>query len=174
MLTETEMQMYFTAGLLPSALKPRLLVVNRTTLMEHLDRLNSSYAYCVTREHWTVVRLQQRRMHRPPFRLATKLCTSNQMLRFPMQWNSPFERNFYRFVTQSRQFGFWSSWESRGHRDAIRLGLVVQLTDDYQPVYSLTLKDLKSLFNLYGVSLLGSFGCLLGEIAWNYYRNNSA
>ncbi|KAH8389291.1 hypothetical protein KR200_009689, partial [Drosophila serrata] len=145
MLTETEMQMYFTEGRLPSVLKPRLLVVNRTSLKEHLDRLNTSYAYCSTTQHWTVVKLQQRRMHRPLFRLATKLCTSYQMLRFPIQWNSPFERDLYKFNVQSRQFGFWNHWITRGHQDAIRIGLVVQLTDEYQPFISLTLKDFESL-----------------------------
>ncbi|XP_016952960.1 uncharacterized protein LOC108026525 [Drosophila biarmipes] len=105
MLTETEVEMYFTAGLLPSALMPRLLVVNKTTLMEHLDSLNSSYAYCTTAEHWSVVMLQQRRMHRPPFRLASQLCTTPKILRFPVQRNSPFERNFYRFGIHSLQFG---------------------------------------------------------------------
>ncbi|KAH8285526.1 hypothetical protein KR054_010551 [Drosophila jambulina] len=172
MLTESEMQMYFTAGLLPSALKPRLLVVNRTTLMEHLERLNTSYAYCTTAEHWTVVQLQQRRMHRPPFRLATKLCTASQMLRFPIQWNSPFERNLDKFSKRVRQLGFWNHWHSRGHRDAIRIGLVVQLTDDYQPFIILTLKDFETLIKIYTLSLLVSFVCLLGELFWNYYRNN--
>ncbi|XP_020805262.1 uncharacterized protein LOC110181740 [Drosophila serrata] len=167
MLTETEMQMYFTEGRLPSVLKPRLLVVNRTTLKEHLDRLNTSYAYCSTTQHWTVVKLQQRRMHRPLFRLATKLCTSYQMLRFPIQWNSPFERNLYKFNVQSRQFGFWNHWITRGHQDAIRTGLVVQLTDEYQPFISLTLKDFESLIMLCSLSLLGSFVCLLGEMFWS-------
>nr|XP_017032874.1 uncharacterized protein LOC108082089 [Drosophila kikkawai] len=174
MLTESEMQMYFTTGLLPSSLKPRLLVVNRTTLREHLENLNTSYAYCTTVEHWTVVQLQQRRMNRPYFRVASKLCTAYQVLRFPMQWNSPFERNLYKFSTHSRQFGFWNHWISRSNQEAIRIGLVVQLTDDYKPFISLTLKDFESLTKLYILLLLGSFICLLVELFWNYYRNNRA
>ncbi|KAH8253297.1 hypothetical protein KR032_004621 [Drosophila birchii] len=174
MLTKTEMQMYFTEGRLPSALKPRLLVVNRTTLREHLERLNTSYAYCTTAEHWYVVQLQQRRMHRPLFRLASKLCTSIQMLRFPMQWDSPFDQNLYKFFTKSRQFGFFSHWAHRGHLEAIQIGLVVQLTDDYQPFVSLTLKDFKTLIKMCSLFLLGSLVCLLAEMLWYKYRNNRA
>ncbi|KAH8258422.1 hypothetical protein KR038_011195, partial [Drosophila bunnanda] len=166
MLTETEMQMYFTTQLLPSALKPRLLVVNRTTLMEHLEKLNTSYAYCTTAEHWIVVQLQQRRLHRPLFRLASKLCTSYQILRFPIQWNSPFERNFHQFSTRSRQFGFWNHWKSRGSRESIHIGLVVQLSDDHRPFVSLTLKDFESLIKVCSLSLLVSFVCLMGEVFW--------
>ncbi|XP_017072586.1 uncharacterized protein LOC108108879 [Drosophila eugracilis] len=147
MLTEMEVEMYFTAGRLPSSLKPRLLVVNRTMLVEHLDSLNTSYAYCTTAEHWSVVMLQQRRMFWPRFRVASKLCTTNQLLRFPVQRNSPFERNFYRFAIHSQQFGFWAHWMHRGLREAIAMGLVKELTDDYQPFKSLTLKDFEILID---------------------------
>ncbi|XP_052840323.1 uncharacterized protein LOC128254968 [Drosophila gunungcola] len=109
MLTETEVEMYFTAGRLPSALKPRLLVVNSTTLMEHLGSLNTSYAYCTTAEHWNVVKLQQRQM------------------------NSPFAGNFYSFGIFWQEFGFWAFWWRQSNREAISTGLVVHLTDDYQP-----------------------------------------
>ncbi|KAH8348794.1 hypothetical protein KR084_011251 [Drosophila pseudotakahashii] len=171
MLTETEVEMYFTAGLLPSALLPRLLVVNKTTLMEHLDSLNSSYAYCATAEHWRMVMLQQRRMYRPPFRLASKLCTTPQIMRFPVQRNSPFERNFYRFAVQSLQFGFWRHWLRRSLREAIELRLVVELSDDYLPFQSLTYMDFEVLIKVYILCLLGSGLCLLGEFAWHYYTN---
>ncbi|XP_017001642.2 uncharacterized protein [Drosophila takahashii] len=172
MLTETEVEMYFTAGLLPSALLPRLLVVNKTTLMEHLDSLNSSYAYCSTAEHWRVVLMQQRRMYRPPFRVASKLCTTPQFLRFPVQRNSPFERNFYRFGIHSLQFGFWRHWLSRSLREAIELRLVVELTDDYLPFQSLTYMDFEVLIKVYFLCLLGSSLCLLGEFVWHYYKKD--
>ncbi|EDX07838.1 uncharacterized protein Dsimw501_GD11471 [Drosophila simulans] len=79
MLAETEVEMYFTAGLLPSALKPRLLVVHKSTLLEHLNSLNSGYAYCIIAGQWQVAMMQQRRMYRPRLR----------------QRNPPFDRNFY-------------------------------------------------------------------------------
>ncbi|KAH8270855.1 hypothetical protein KR018_007193 [Drosophila ironensis] len=166
MLTDSEVEMYFTAGELPSALLPRLLVVNRSTLVEHLEQLNTSYAYCTTTEHWSVVLMQQERLDRPRFRLASRICTGTHILRFPMQWNSPFQRNFFRFSTQARQFGLREQWLHRGHRDAIVAGLVRPLTDDRLSARKLTLKDFQLLLNIYIMSLLASGLCLLVEIAW--------
>ncbi|KAH8402466.1 hypothetical protein KR009_012209, partial [Drosophila setifemur] len=171
MVTHSEVETYFDAGLLPSGLKPRLLVVNRSTLAEHLNRLNTSYAYCITTEHWEVVSMQQRRLHRPRFRVATDICTSIHFLRFPIQRNSPFRRNLYRFLTHSRQHGISSYWTLRSSLDAIHAGLVVELTDDNQSFQSLNLKDLQLLLKIYFASLLGCSLCLLGEIAWKYYRD---
>ncbi|XP_044312953.1 uncharacterized protein LOC108050734 [Drosophila rhopaloa] len=153
MLTETEVEMYFTAGLLPSALRPRLLVVNKTTLMEHLGSLNTSYAYCTTSEYWNLIVLKQWRMYRPLFRRASKMCTTPQILRFPIQKNSPFDFNFYRFRSDALQFGFLTHWLRQSIREATELGLVVNLTDEYQPFQSLTLMDIEKLIKLYIICL---------------------
>ncbi|KAH8279103.1 hypothetical protein KR026_001836 [Drosophila bipectinata] len=171
MLTESEVEMYFTAGNLPVALRQRLQVVNRSTLVEHLDQLNTSYAYCTTTEHWSVVQMQQERLESPRFRLASRICTGTHILRYPMQWNSPFQRNFFRFSSLAKQSGFWSYWSGKGQRDAIRMGLVVKMMDDHIPIHVLNLKDFELLLKIYILSLTGCLLCLLGEIAWlRYWR----
>ncbi|XP_017050975.1 uncharacterized protein LOC108094738 [Drosophila ficusphila] len=137
MLTESEVEMYFTPGLLPEALKPRLLMVNRTMIVKHLVSMNSSYAYCISSEAWVVVMIMQQRMYRPPFRVASKLCTKRQFLHFPVQSNSPFNRNFEKYTLLSGEMGFLNYWRLRSVWEAVDAGIMVQMTDAYQPFRSL-------------------------------------
>ncbi|KAH8316619.1 hypothetical protein KR067_011783, partial [Drosophila pandora] len=169
MLTKSEVEMYFTAGNLPAGLRPRLQLVNRSTLLEHLDKLNASYAYCTTTEHWSVVQMQQERLKSPRFRLASGICTGTHILRYPMQWNSPFQRNFFRFSSHAKQFGLWQYWRSKGQRDASQMGLVVKMMDDHIPFHVLNLKDFELLLKIYLLSMTGCFLCLVGEMAWMRY-----
>ncbi|KRF98153.1 uncharacterized protein Dwil_GK26752 [Drosophila willistoni] len=171
MLTSSEVSMYFTANRLPSALKHRLLVVNSSTLIHHLNTLNTSFAYCSNAEHSQFLQLQQRRLRRPLFRLASpNLCTPTYFLRFPIQNNSPFEQSFYRFYIFAQQFGFWRYWRLDSYRKSIEMGLVPVLEDSDEPFKKLTLSDFQLLLKMYIASLMGCSLILLGEIMWNRCR----
>ncbi|XP_068147973.1 uncharacterized protein [Drosophila tropicalis] len=173
MLTSSEVSMYFTANRLPSALKHRLLVVNSSTLIDHLNTLNTSFAYCSNAEHSQFLQLQQRRLRRPLFRLATpNLCTPTYFLRFPIQNNSPFEQSFYRFYIFAQQFGFWRYWRIDSYRKAIEMGLVPVLEDSDEPFKKLTLRDFQLLLKMYMASLMGCSLILIGEIMWNRCRKH--
>lgn len=171
MVTEGEVEMYFDKELLPKALKARLLVVNASTVLQHRNSLNTSYAYCASDGAWRVVSFQQSRLDRPRFRrLDPHICTSPTIRQIPMSRNSPFREKLYQFYMNMRINGFYTKWEEESFRKAARAGLV-QVFSEVKAFASMNLNDymilIKSYFICIGICVL----CLICEIIWKNRDN---
>lgn len=112
MITKEQVEMYFERKYLPEVLRDRLLFVNRSTLMDHLDSLNTSYAYLATSAYASYLNFKQRHMLRPLQRVVTNLetCTPPFFLGLPVQWNSPFEESLFNFYLVSLRSGLHKRW----------------------------------------------------------------
>ncbi|KAL7731184.1 hypothetical protein ACLKA6_014376 [Drosophila palustris] len=168
MLTETEVAMYFTRGLLPQELKHRLVVVNASTLQEHMNNLNTSYAYCITSESWKVISYQQKPLIRPLFRVSSQICTPKYFKLVPFQRNSPFRKHFSYFYASLQRFGFMSKWFELSFVQAKKMGLLKMHRDEKLPFRGVIFKYfallLKSYAFLCGIGIL----CLFCEIIWKH------
>lgn len=165
MLTDTEVDMYFTTSLLPEELKERIVVVNSSTRNQHIQELNTSYAYCIPTPQWDIYQVQQHAMTEPIFRRAfPKLCTPQYVKKFPVQRNSPFRSHFQIFYTSVSSFGFNRKWEDDSIVLARRIGLIKMNVKYRTTCYPFTLYDLRRLFYVYLVGNAIAIFCLLCEI----------
>lgn len=169
MLTETEVEMYFTPGHLPQELQHRLVVVNTSTLQEHLRNRNTSYAYCITSELWSIINLLQKPLFRPLFRRASpELCTPKFIKLIPMQRNSPFRKHFSFFYISLHRFGFMPKWFELSFMQAKKIGLLKLYRDEKLPFRGVILKDLTLPLKTYGVLCGFCILCLICEIVWKH------
>lgn len=167
MLTDTEVAMYFTSGLLPEELKDRLVVVTSKTLTHHIRTLNTSYAYCATSSQWKIIKSQHRALTHPIFRRASpKLCTPKYAKQFPVQRNSPFRAHFQLFYSTVQSYGLNKKWDNDGFIMARRTGLLRNFPRDQCTFEYLTINDLQRPIYVYFISNGVSIFCLLCEIAW--------
>lgn len=168
MLTDTEVAMYFTPGLLPVELKDRLVVVSYETLVEHIQALNTSYAYCVTSSQWQISQMQQHAMaHEFYRRAAPELCTPFYVKLFPVQRNSPFRSHFQFFYNAVRSYGFDKKWEDDSFMMARNIGELKIYFNNQTSFSPLTLYDLRRPFTLYLILNAFALFCLLCEISCN-------
>ncbi|KAH8393185.1 hypothetical protein KR215_003042 [Drosophila sulfurigaster] len=166
MITETENKMYFDTGLLPAELKDRFVIVDRAVLLEHRENLNTSYAYLATKSYSNILKLRQRLLLRPPFRVVdgSQLCTPSYFLGIPIQYNSPFKKPFFQFYLQSLRYGFQRKWLARTNMYLFQTGNYTAPRDGDLPFAIIVLRDFDILFKVYGFAVLCAFLCLLIEI----------
>lgn len=166
MLTDTEVAMYFTPGLLPEELKERLVVVSFETLIEHIQGRNTSFAYCVTSSQWQMSKMIQRAMAHELFRRAApQLCTPQYVKLFPVQRNSPFRSHFQIFYNAVRSYGFDKKWEDDSFMMARHMGLIRIYLHNETSSSPLTLYDLRRVFGIYLILNAFALFCLLCEIS---------
>jgi len=173
MITQVQKTVYFDSGLLPPELKDRLLIVKLSTLLEHMNELNTSYAYIATSWDQTVLDQRQQLLTRPIFRIVldSQFCTSSYFLGLPVQFNSPFSESFHQFYLNTLSNGLRFKWLTRTRMYMFHIGVFTPLRDNKYPFTSLTLSDCEALINLYGLSVIYNFLSLLLEILWKRFRN---
>ncbi|KAH8355305.1 hypothetical protein KR093_010712 [Drosophila rubida] len=166
MLTETDYKMYFDTGLLPAELQDRLVIVNRSTLSQHRDNLDTSFAYLATTAYINRLQIKQRYLQRPRFRIVDgpQLCTASFYLGLPIQWNSPFQQHFLHFYLKTLRNGLQDQWTSCTNMDLLRLGVYTTQLDDGIPFVVISLSDFDLFFKTYGLAVLCCLLCLLIEI----------
>lgn len=108
---------YSYLELIPIDYAPNILVADVETISQHLNSLNTSYAYVVYNEEWKVVQSVQKNLWKPRFRVAQKLCIANVYLSLPMQFNSPFYHPLKNFILRIRETGLELKWTDDILRD---------------------------------------------------------
>ncbi|EDW15373.1 uncharacterized protein Dmoj_GI24791 [Drosophila mojavensis] len=166
MVTKAEVEMYFKNELLPKALEPRLLVVNSSTLMQHRNSLNTSYAYCASEGAWNIASFQQSRLNPPLFQLLSQnFCTSSTILHIPMGRNSPFRDAFFRFYMQSRLTGVFERWRAVSFKKAAHAGFIQVIPEDNSFV-SMNVQDYMVFIKGYWICIGICVLSLICEIIW--------
>lgn len=166
MVTEAEVEMYFKTEILPKALQPRLLVVNTSTLIQHRNSLNTSYAYCASDGAWNIASFQQSRLDPPLFqRLSRSFCTSPTIRQLPMGRNSPFADSFFRFYMHTRLTGVYNKWKALSFRKAAHAGFIHVIPENNSFV-SMNVQDYMVFIKGYWICIAICVLCLIGEIIW--------
>lgn len=167
-----EKEVYFDQQLLPEALKPILHIVGEYELQEHKDNLNASYAYVVSSEEWYKYDFQQQLLRKPLFRIAhTKyLCTVQQYLRFPIQWDSPFIKSLEEFIVYTTDSGLRKAWSNWSIYQATRMKLIKiwKPSVDDMDEKPFSLNHFLTIIFGYSLLMLLAILCFIGELLWFY------
>ncbi|KNC33452.1 hypothetical protein FF38_09828 [Lucilia cuprina] len=161
-----EKEVYFDQNLLPPTLKPILHIVNESELEEHKDNLNTSYAYVVNSEEWGKYDFQQQLMWRPRFRIAhTKhLCTVQQYLRFPLQWDSPFIQSLEMFIIYTTDSGLRQAWSHWSIYQATRMKLIkIWKPKEEKDEKPFSISHFITIIFIYSAFMLAAILCFMGE-----------
>lgn len=177
MLSEYEKEVYFDQKLLPPQLETITLLVNESIVSYHKEDLNTSYAYIATTEEWGKYDFQQQLLWQPKFRIAhTKhLCTVQQLSRFPMQWDSPFQLSLARFITLATDSGLREAWHNWSIYQATRLKLMKMFKPekekDYRPF---AINHFLTIIFGYCICIAVSILVLCGELMWFHREKQRA
>ncbi|XP_075167552.1 uncharacterized protein LOC142239646 [Haematobia irritans] len=110
MLMDNMFEVYNYMDLIPKSFESNLIIADVDTVSQHLNSLNTSYAYVVYNEEWEVLEVLQQNLWKPRFRIAEKLCIPNIYLSWPMQFNSPFYHPLKNFILRMRETGLSLKW----------------------------------------------------------------
>lgn len=165
MITKKQVEMYFERKYFPEVLRERLVIVSRSTLIDHLISFNTSYAYMATNANANYFNFKQRYMLRPLFRVVSNLetCTPPFFLGLPIQWNSPFKESIFNFYLLSLRSGLQNRWVENTWRHAE----MMNMPKEFEPVVEpLGISDFEFSFWM----IMKGFGfctlILLIEIFW--------
>lgn len=164
-----EKEVYFDAKLFPESLKPILHVVSETELQKHKESLNTSYAYVLNSEEWGNYKFQQQLLGKPVLRIAhsQQMCSVQQFLRFPVQWDSPFTKSLERFIIYATDSGLRQAW----HNWSIYLGTIIKLIQTWKPKEieeekPFSMEHFLTILIGYGVMMLVAIVCFIMELLW--------
>uniref|UniRef100_A0A1I8N6R2 Ionotropic glutamate receptor C-terminal domain-containing protein n=1 Tax=Musca domestica TaxID=7370 RepID=A0A1I8N6R2_MUSDO len=104
--------MYNYMDIIPNSFESNVLIADVETVSHHLNSLNTSFAYAVYNEEWQVLQSLQKKLWKPKFRIASKLCIANVYLSFPIQFNSAFYHPLKNFILRIRETGLELKWTS--------------------------------------------------------------
>ncbi|XP_059225731.1 uncharacterized protein LOC131997889 [Stomoxys calcitrans] len=110
MLLDYMFHIYNYMDLIPMSFQSNLMITDVDTVSQHLNSLNTSYAYVIYNEEWKVLERLQMNLWKPRFRIAEKLCIPNIYLSWPMQFNSPFYHPLKDFILRIRETGLNLKW----------------------------------------------------------------
>lgn len=168
MTNRFEKQLYFDTNFLPVSLVERLYIVDESMVDLHKNTLNTSYAYVATAQEWHKLDFQQQLLRKPLFRIASSdyMCTANYFLRFPVQWDSPFQQMWLKYYLTVSATGLSKVWEDRSISHATKLNFLHILMADPPQDIDFDLLYLLQPFLMYATMMTLSLLCFVVELLW--------
>ncbi|XP_017123104.1 uncharacterized protein LOC108143300 [Drosophila elegans] len=114
---------------LPEEFLKLLRPVDSGIFAEHQTRLNGSFAYFVTEDHWQFLDEQQQHLRQRLFKLSG-ICFGSYHLAFPLQMDSTLWRDIEYFTFRIHSSGLLSFYARSSFGSALHAGLVERLPEN--------------------------------------------
>ncbi|XP_017051528.1 uncharacterized protein LOC108095101 [Drosophila ficusphila] len=138
-----------------SSLLDLVVVVNQSTMFNHVTSLNESYAYAIRTPNWNLLQLYQERMNNKPLMIAgEELCSKTHQMRIPISPRSPLKFVFMEYFLSVYESGLPHKWLQMSFDKVRELGNLKSLPLDTERSFKpLTFEFYAAIFKIY-VSLL--------------------